>query len=472
MELNNKEKKIKQVLSDLNYEVDTDFLWSEVSKELDKKKKKRRFFWIFPILGLAIGAFFFINNQLDATPLDLNSNLQTSVENVESPSQKNIQAVERNVVKNKKDNKVDLSNKDLSVDFNVESQTKPINTNQKDLSTNRQIKKGNGGKDSKTHRAASKNNNKSIIAQAKTQVSRTTFKHINKENLIGNTLIKNLGDTEINTYPPLTFVPVESLGIKIFDIEEKENIELPLVIVQPCSFQNKFFLITGVGAIRDIGSVEPIGDFLPSKLFDREKSLWGLNSSLLFGVEMKNTLRFFGGLDYSQLVTQYYNGETENLNGEALGNYETIDSQNNYSSIEGYLSTSTTIENDLLWHRRHNMLNFQIGLSKELFKKSRFNVAPEVSLLQNIFTSHRGYYFTDSSSHFTTFERGEESPYRKNTGLKTQLGLNFIYQYSGWEFNLKTAWRKPLTSLTSETNIYQINNSQIGIQLSMIYLIK
>jgi len=63
MELNNKEKKIKQVLSELDYQVDTDFLWKEVDKELNKEKRKRRFFWIFPLLGVGLVALVLFNQN-------------------------------------------------------------------------------------------------------------------------------------------------------------------------------------------------------------------------------------------------------------------------------------------------------------------------------------------------------------------------------------------------------------------------
>jgi len=299
------------------------------------------------------------------------------------------------------------------------------------------------------------NNNQNSIFQTNSLTPRLLEKNIKKSE-------STLNNTNSNIFKLLA---IKQLSPEPFSIETRptKEIETPTYISAESSAENvRFYLTAGVGSIRNLSSTYSGNTEISTKLIDRERSLWGVNTTLHFGMQTKNKLNIFGGFDYAHLVSQYYNGETEVEMGTTSATFESIDETYALVTTEGHLTTTTSIDKDLRWHRHHNMLNFQLGVSKDLTTKSQFIFAPEVSLLQNIFSSHKGYYFSDEAPNFVKFERGEESPYRKNTGLKTQLGLNLGYKTSKWQFTVNTAWRNPLSNLTTELNNYQIKNSQLS----------
>ncbi len=465
MELNNKEKKIKQVLSEVSYEVDTDFLWKEVSKELDDKKKKRRFFWIFPAFGLGLLALFFFNNYSivgnTSNTIQENSisNLPTS--NIQNENKQDLNNAFNNtnnnqtsqssiaVSKNNANNNPSISNQVTNNKSSIIT-SNPIT--QKPVSIFSQNYTSNNTTRGSIFNSAKATNN--IVPVQRNPILPENNLSKNKTEKTENLFTGYPNTSDFNSISNLKIVPVV--------VEKKKSPSF--VLVEPTTATSRFYVTAGLGTIRDINTMIINDDKIPSNLFNREKSLWGMNAAIQAGIETKSRFKFFGGFDYAQLVTQYFNGDTEIVAEQISSTLESIDASNNLTTTEGSLTTTTTIDKDILWHRHHNKLNFQLGVSKDLFPKSRFVVEPEVSLLQNIISSHRGYYFSDESPNFVKFERGEESPYRKNTGLKTQLGLNLGYKTQAWQFNINTGWRNQLSNLTKETNNYQIKNSQLSIQ--------
>ena len=476
MELNNKEKKIKQVLSELNYEVDTDFLWKDVSKELDKEKKKKRFFWIFPLLGLALIAFLFFNNF----GVVENHSIENEQKNL---SVSNIDAEDKEL----KHDVIIKNNEALRAENQKDIKTKELNQNSKNTNTTKKSSSNNHSSLAHLSDVSSsikQNKNSYPFKNSTSKINtRSTANIIDSRasnNLFNNTITKetrqvisnpsDVVNSKIKTNLKNKLEAVLLLnkqGINPFNIEERTQAALNLsasemIKVDPVT--KRVFLAVGAGTIKDISRSLTASDQVPAKLFDRETALWGINTGVQVGMEFKNKIKVFGGFDYAQLVTQYQNTDFEDFEGEQVAELESINANNNYTSIEGVLASTTKIENDILWHRHHNSLDFQLGVSKDLLPKSNFILAPEVSLLQNLYTSHKGYYFNEQTPNFVKFERGEESPYRKNTGLKTQLGLNLGYETSQYQFAINTSWRNPLTPITNETNNFLIKNSQLSIQ--------
>ena len=474
MELNNKEKKIKQVLSEVNYEIDTDFLWKEVSQELDKEKKKKRgFFWIFPFFGIGLAALLFFNKYEIS-----NKSMITQVDKVSKQSNINSfskeQQQEELISISKKqelNSKLDHSNTiDLSVQ-EVESNLitkEPTKTNNTLAQSNNSFRSTTSTTLAKQNRTTT-NQNKVVFSSTEgirnNNFNLSTSAQVNKKTI--NTVIDKSNDV-------WTFLLIDKFDLNSFDIRERAKEKMSLVtsdIIEIEPLGNRFFITAGIGSIQDISTITTNDDLISNKFFEREKSLWGMNASLQAGMELNNKFKIFGGFDYAQLVTQYYNGAIETVAGTTPTTLQSINSANALTTTEGVLITSTTVDKDILWHRHHNNLDFQLGISKDLLPNSQFTIAPEFSLLQNVFTSHKGYYFNEVSSDLITFSRGEKNPYRKNSGIKTQLGLNLAYRTTQYEFAINTAWRNPISSITNETNIYQIKNSQLSIQARISYLL-
>jgi len=460
MELSNKEKKVQQVLSDISYDIDTDFLWKEVSNELDKKKK-RKFLWFIPfgLVGI-VGLIYLFSNynlsQYNRISDDTISGIQTDITKTTLDKNDSTLALENNI-----------SISSINNIQNSSSSSKTTNLSTQEPSFNKNIN---------TTKAAF-NNYQPIIPSPSFQPARLNSNNssISKSvALVENKIPTNTNSTE-NVLQPISLFKIGSVPFSMFQYERGtelighdkfESIEIKK------ENSNRFFITLGMGGIKNISTTNTITGELSSEYFDKEVELPGVSASLLLGIQTKNNWRFFGGFDYAQLITRYQNSDTELLIGSTpIENQQTISSSGSTGITEGDLSTTTQIDNDITWHNRHYQYNLQVGLSKNLLANSKFSIAPEFSVIQNIYTAHKGYYFTNNKPHFSTFTEREENPYRKNTGLNTQLGLNLAYQLGGLELSINTTWRNPLNTITSETNFYQTKNSQLSTQVRVNYLL-
>ena len=87
----------------------------------------------------------------------------------------------------------------------------------------------------------------------------------------------------------------------------------------------------------------------------------------------------------------------------------------------------------------------------------------------NIFTKHKGYYFEDQQDAWTSFESGEDHPYRTSSGIGLRGGLNMNYQINNIALGLHSFYKYDPKSLTGAGNFYNTNNNQIGLQLGIAY---
>lgn len=476
MELNNKEKKIKQVLSDVNYDIDTDFLWKDVSKELDKKKR-RRFLWFIPLfLSVGFGLTYLFLNY-DISPV--NSISETS--QIESSSDlSNIEksASEKSAAKSEVNN-VTESDKQEQVAENTLTNTKTITA----INESPIIKNTNNDNSNKDN---TNNNNSTTISTSNTTYKPTILSdqssinfstpslNVQKTNVTKLVEKSIFSKTENNSNIPSLF-EISAMPLSTFNIsrayESIENDKLDPIDVNELS-SHRLFLTIGAGVIRNINSTNTHDTEFANDYFDKQIQLPGVNASILAGVQTKNNWRFFGGFDYAQLVTRFKNTDLELIDGNiTIDDQQVIDQQNSYQTTEGTLETYSKIENDITWHQYHNLYNIQLGVSKDMIRNNKLSIAPELSLIQNLYSSHSGYFFSEQSPHLTKFNNQDENPFRKNTGISSQVGINLAYRLRGIEFSINTAWRNPLNTITKETNFYQTKNSQLSTQVRVNYLL-
>ena len=477
MELNNKEKKIKQVLSDVNYDIDTDFLWKEVSQELDDTKKRRRL-WFIPFFLLGGLGLAYLTSNYALTPKSEVSLLNTSAVN---PMKKSVnqnmnseglvkqeQNQEKSIAENNKDQKNILPSNQIT-------KTKEQLKSTDNKSEVRKIQTTNSStNDTKVNLSAltnSANSNQEKLTKENTGEIFKSPTTINTSNLSkGLTTITKDDKKEFITLDGIKKLFSSSIAINNALTEINEE-KLEMIDINK-NVPNRWSVTIGAGAIQNITTSNTLNGEQLNNYFDKEVALPGISTTLQLGLQTKNNWRIFGGLDYAQLVTQFRNQDIESSVGLVdIDNQAGIDSSNNYIESNGNLTTESLIENDVQWHRYQHSINVELGVSKDLFAPSKFIVAPTFSLIQNLRTINSGYYFQEEAPNFIKFEKNEENPYRKNTGLKTQLALNLGYGFKGFDLSINTAWRNPLQALTEQTNFYQTKNSQLSIQARVNYLL-
>jgi len=489
MELNNKEKKVKQVLSDINYDIDTDFLWKEVSQELDNTNKRRKL-WFIPLFFIAVigVAYLALNYQL--TPINTVSELQTDTitanqaQNINTPSNGSYEEAEKETtetIDKEINRKAQIRNTKEANTQSISDNGITFQKNNEKVSTKTELKKSSNTTATKKSQSLQTINEKNSSEQTTNNVSERTSNvtEFNQQNLTTNRNIKTappkslINDAKL--VQPLSLFGIDKIQASAFATERnpwlisEENLA-SIEIKKPRS--NRWFLSIGAGAIQNISTVNTAPSEFPTDYFNKEMALPGINASLQLGIQTRSNWRIFGGVDYAQLVTRFTNNELETVDGTlAIENQQSIDPSSALQSGAGSLATQAVIENDLQWHRHHKSWNVELGISRNLFAQSKFIVAPAFSLVQNLVSAHSGYYFTEQAPYFNKFTNNEKNPFRKNTGLKTQLALDLGYKLKGFEVSIHTAWRNPLQSITEQTNFYQTKNSQLSIQARVNYLL-
>ncbi len=466
MELNNKEKKVKQVLSEVHFDVDTDFLWKEVSKELDKKKK-RRILWFLPFgMAITLGLVY------------LFSNYNLSPKHFENDNLSNVNHSTQNIAKNNNHTTFQTTTQTNSPSNSLEEGTVEavLNENAPENFIKNQTTTQSKTKAIK-HSAKTNAINFSIINSAKPS-NIELQKMLRKQNTSAQTLSsQNQINKPSNTtyaFDKLKLQNIDKLFLNTLTFQRTApsiTLDHLAEIDIANEYQRRYYLGIGIGTIQNINTSHKIENDFSNEYFGREVELPGINSSLQVGFYINNNLRIFGGVDYAQLITRYKNQDVEKLVEPIQIDQPFINALNVYENSIGSINEETTVKNDLTWHQRHNMVDLQLGISKNILKSGRLSIAPEFSLLQNIYSTHSGYYFNETAPHFTKFENNDENPYRKNTGLKTQLGLQIAYQAGGFDMSINTAWRNPISNITEATNFYQIKNSQLSIQARVNYLL-
>ena len=473
MELNNKEKKIKQVLSDVNYDIDTDFLWKDVSKELDKKKK-RRFLWFIPLF-LLVGfgfSYIFLNYKISpSNKLSDSSNLESSESLSKIEKDNTLTQDQKSNVQLAKDQ---LEKDQLAKAYSIQSNENNFKNNYSSPNTKQSIRLAEYNYNSKTSASIGSLFAPESFSGPSEKVSPSSNLNIGRPSVFEEQEKSVFSEMKVGSNIKSLF-EINKVGLTAFDLmRANETIEdekfAPIEIKDLTS--KRIFLAFGAGVINNITTKNTIDGEFSNEYFEKQTELLGVNASALIGIQTKNNWKFFGGFDYAQLVTRFQNNDLEIIDGSVpIDDQQIIDAQNSYQSTEGVLATQSKIENDITWHQYHNLYNIQLGVSKDLIKSSKFSLGPEISLMQNIYSSHSGYFFSQDYPYLTKFNGKDQSPFRSNTGISSQLGLNLAYRIRGIEFSLHSAWRNPLNTITKESNFYQTKNSQLSTQVRVNYLL-
>jgi|GEM_PF-4492438 len=496
--LNDKEKEFKSVLENLEFEIDTAQIWSNVSPHLKEKKKDRPFFFYFLGLSLAIlfggGAVYLMMS--DASD---NSN-----------------------------NKV-VSEFELTSDLNAESHTQGDKTLAFQKRTNTALTtKGNSEKEASGRNFNSISNNSIADNKIQFQTISNDFgqgnSNVSSEKTLKNDYNKKISpsnsfnDNTLKTTPIHLFTnsvsefkynssnsnvsnndDIVSLNI-LTDDKDNLNKKFPALFVDGISpqpllkersiedlnLESRFHLVEVVeridnswlpvysfisGVNKSISSPELINinsDF-DSNTFGKETGLYGTLSALRMGFENRKGWTIFGVLSYTTQNSVYRNQDIQSSTATVQGSGEHINTNGFVETQNVDLLQTTTVYSDLNWNRRHKYIDLGMGVSKQVLSISNVYFSVESSLHYNLSSQHKGYYFDEVDSNIIKFDNGEDNIYRNRTSLSGVLGMRMEWRYKNIGLGVSPFMRIRMNSITQESNFYNINDNHFGLNFSLSY---
>jgi len=518
--LSNKEEKFRDILADQTYKVDTDALWDDISKRLPPEKNNRRL-PLFPIFGISFGLlvfgsiFYIIMNSKSVVNQNSNEYLQS---NILERTDKNNSSLSKLASITGKQN----SDSSINVISSVQKTNKQISQKQKsevEITNNTIPKKQNKDGEFEVNKTKLKTN---ILPSNK---SNTTVKAIeslpaimdfnSQNNITPSSANLNMANVTPKTNNFTTYGSNDQNGINtgnsnsdqnnvmvqydamvgvntLGGLPQKINYNFPVKSSSE-QFTNPIkkdiwipYFSIRIGVNSSMSSTsntlpDIIDDFPPNAdpspeairynaLVDygvsNETDLYGVDFDANFGLENSRGWRLFAGIGFSQQVAAYKNEEKLTTVGTTDG-IETIyinDQGEESLSFSSSVNQQVVKNYDIVWHRKHNLYNLNVGIGKEIYSKNRFTFSTEIGVSYAAFTQHTGYYF-DEFGTFAKFENNESNPYKSSGIWNASLGLNFEYNVGPVSIVIIPNFRYNLNGFTSNDNFYRLDNSRFGIQI-------
>ncbi len=466
MELNNKEQKFKDILADVDFDLDTEEMWSAVSNDLEKKKKRRFFIWLFPLLicCFTLGGVISYNvlNSKTKTPLSNNTNFNQEEKN---------QIVTKEKLSSTSLEKEKSQEALLTIEGNAQSLSKSELVQNKltgkkvinnyldqNIINNSSINSSFGRKPNKQNNILS---NKIILEQLPFK----TIEEVTEKNYNEAT------DKNTNTIVSNNIYNLSNRNISLKNQQKRStiltlNIAEPEVIIHK-KRKNTLFITLHSGVLKnnfkhDIGQINSEFD---SRILEKDSGVYANATDLSLGIETKKHWRFFTGISYANAVSRFYDDSVISSTKEIQG-ITTI-----YNGVEtsGQITETTINYNDIQWYRQQKQLDIHFGVSKSLLSLGNIQVVPETVVAYNINSVNSGYYYEEENQTITKFKTGESNPYKNNVGLKVQFGLGIEYSLKSVNIGLKGIYRNTISHITTQNYFLPIKNSQYGLQLSVAY---
>lgn len=459
MKLNNKEEILKQILSDVEFELDTNQLWADVDKEVNKKKKRR---WMpFFLLGL-VSLGLIISGLFYTVKSDASFDTSESLIVTNSIARESV-ALQVPIDEFKKTTPA-------SIDFNNETKlstdlgSKPSRAQTK-RSVDSPIQTSNNNT---SHNYYETNDRESLEEYSlQSDVSKTVTTRFPEDETrispIQRDVIKNVSrDLLVGGY--IESLPPSTIHRNKFNLD----LDLKTKVLRPKKFALFIAASVGLSTHQNKYDFDSNSDF-DTELLRKEESMPSLAVALNFGLETNTNWRFYAGVNYNSMVARFSNkSEVINTVLEPGTEYNYINVDGSTSSTSGLIEVTTISNNDIQWHRQHLALDLELGLAKSIRLGHNFRLVPSVSMLTNVKTINRGYYFLETSDQIAKFDSGDESPYRGMTGMKIKTGLGIEYDLRENSIGLNGSYINHLNSTTQEY-FYTIRNSQYNLELRLVH---
>jgi len=460
-ELNNKEEQIKDILGGLEIDIDTNDIWGNIEADLPQPKRKRRFgfFWIFGLLGIGLAGLVWNSASSKAGILtdtkDANITINEANENIIARNEKaenTIHSVEKPTVNPK-------------IKFNTRA-----NTIENDLAsaTSSFFTKANK---KETNNSTTQENDQAIFEDRIVNQGSQSEQYFTTQNTIttlSNERAINLSDKR-DLENDMLMAP--TLSNQLFEIVERNRIETTPSSIKPFINQGRQLILQfKLGANRNkttIDNINSIGEFDGSE-FNFERDRIGVSGSFAIGVE-NNGWRFLAGASYHHHVSSYERDDiiivTDLTSG--IESYK-ISSDGILSSQNGNISVTSVRDNNISYHRQHKAIDFHASIGKRLVSFKGLVLMADAGLGVNTYTKTTGYYLADKAFGFTKITESDH-PYKVNTHWNAIASLELGYDFGKTRIGLSPFIRYNPNSITSQAHLYQLKNSQVGMQLSLTY---
>lgn len=463
MELNNKEKYIKQVVENQEFTLDTHALWEAIEDRVpqEEQSNRRGFLWIFlPFLlgALAVMGIWMLTAESTLEILNKSDQVkdgliaQNQVEKQLLTIDESYQNVE---VQEDKISQSGLSNENPTNFQNTQatSQQSPAN----------QLKEA-----TETITAIVKNSKQLLSAQTDQTLlyQSTSGPNVNSNPLKSNTqsIVKQPQTMKLGSITRL------SRSIRLFPVPQKM-----VDVNQPYWTKNNDVVVANDGSWK-VGfyagpsltqSKLSIGDTYINNEFAKETNLPGFAIGVGLERSLKNNFYIRSIAGVASQVTRYENQEEIVSIGEIDGQSEVYDQGDQGSQItNASVSTQSNIDFDVRWHRIHTQYQLGLLIGRQFSVSKKMVVNLEVGANSSLLQRSTGYYLTEQDVPYTLFEKGESHPYNNAIIIDPVVGLGIDWMCSEHlSIGLYANGNVIPYARMKSNNTYQIKNFQLNTQL-------
>ena len=490
MDLNKKEKFIKEVLSNENHDLDTHALWKNIQPKVESKDKDRRWIIFFFLGALAMGAVWGLFNWMGQETSQMQSVDNTAPVEIESP------ATSKAETKDLSEYKLESNETSQSITSNVNEETisittqlDPIRTSNNSIETN-EVERAKLSLESDT---GSQNDNIEIASNLENSLANQTmaFEAITIQEsdrgenveVMQSITSENENEDDITLASSeegssnlfITLSSIESIqGVGIQTKRLIDNYPQEAEVIKPHRNYDWIPFIQFHGGLiktstqSEFVSVDPT---LNASAFDKEGGVFGYSTCLNLGWERNDGWYYGLGLDYTQSAVRYQNIESVLETESSLGvNAIYINRNGQTTNIPGTVSESTITNYNVSWYRQHRHINFEILIGKRIIGAGRFSLLADAGLMYGVSQSATGYDFVDSALNgFRKFQPGEENAYEGSGNMKLRSAISFNYNLNQFAIGLQALYRHDLNGITKSSNFYKTRNTDFGMRLGLTY---
>ncbi len=458
--LSNQEKKLKEVLEGISFEIDTSAIWDEVKDHVPvEKKDNKKPVWLLLsafVLTTCMPALFLYSFNVNAVDSSITEVIPFKAIEVETEIDvTQSETIQPSLIENNTETpEGDITSRTTTNETNVAAE----NTN--DLTQKILVTRNNNSNTTTTLINQKLTNNSNILTASITgkedrnlpimPSANTAYALLSAPEYLQRRNYHLFTDQENEFDNRTSLIPIEPL---------QENKLTKRSYIQIRSGINKSFVTNAL--------LETDGELVTESL-DKERGVIGQSYSVAFGREIKNGWNIGLGLSYDYNVVSYNNSDTQVNETEVSGvTQRLIDASGNVSETQGNVVTTETIHNRINWHRRHQRINLFASVSKTVMSIGLLSLSGELAASYNLSATHSGYHFDKYSNEITKFDSADNSLYRDRQGLSLIPGLSLSYDWGNWVIGMHSSYNLPFRSITQDNNYYKSNYKFLGLQLQL-----
>ena len=217
-------------------------------------------------------------------------------------------------------------------------------------------------------------------------------------------------------------------------------------------------------------SITDVNSELNNSIFGPESGVASANMALDIGVEHRSGWRLIAGVGIHDAVHRYARTDESVRMSTTDGTaFIIIADDGSTQSVAGEVPLVTTVQYDLQWHRRHRIVEAHVGLGKTIWHWGRLSVGADALLGYAVNTSHAGYEYDNATGAIVKMAAGEDNNYRSNQGFSAAFMARLSLHLGQADVSLIPVWRHQLSPFTNTQSFYKSTNSQLGLQLGITY---